>query len=176
MNIWHDIEVGGKAPDVVNAIVEIPKGSQNKYELDKKSGLIKVDRVLYSPMFYPAEYGIIPRTLAEDGDPLDVLILVTNPTYPGVMIEVRPIGMMNMLDKGERDEKILCVPLNDPRFSHVKDISDISENILKEISHFFSRYKDLEGKKVEVGSWENAKKAKEMILKSMKIYKQKFKK
>jgi inorganic pyrophosphatase len=176
MNVWHDVEVGGKAPEVINVIIEIPKGSQNKYELDKETGLIKLDRVLYSPVFYPTEYGLIPRTLSDDGDPLDALVLVSNPTAPGVLLEAIPIGMLNMIDGGEKDEKILCVAKGDPRLSHMKDLSDVSPHLLKEISHFFSVMKHLQNKKVEVKDWENAKKAKDMILASQKMYNKKFKK
>ncbi len=176
MNVWHDVEIGEKTPEVVNVIIEIPKGSQNKYELDKETGLIRLDRVLYSPMSYPTEYGLIPRTLSDDGDPLDALVLVSNPTLPGVLLEAVPIGMLNMIDSGEKDEKILCVAKGDPRFSHIKDLSDVSPHLLKEISHFFSVMKDLQNKKVEVKNWENAKKAKEMITASQKMYNKKFNK
>ena len=176
MNIWHDIETGEKSPEVINVIIEIPKGSQNKYELHKETGLIKLDRVLYSPMFYPTEYGLIPRTLSDDGDPLDALVLVSNPTMPGVLLEAVPIGMLNMIDSGEKDEKILCVAKGDPRFSHVKDLDDVNHHLLKEISHFFSVMKDLQNKKVEVKDWQNAKHAKEMILAAQKMYNKKFKK
>ncbi|MBI4895062.1 MAG: inorganic diphosphatase [Candidatus Aenigmarchaeota archaeon] len=176
MNVWHDVELGEKAPEVINVIIEIPKGSQNKYELDKETGLIKLDRVLYSPVFYPTEYGLIPRTLSDDGDPLDALVLVSNPTVPGVLLEAVPIGMLNMIDSGEKDEKILCVAKGDPRFSHIKDLSDVSPHLLKEISHFFSVMKQLQNKKVEVKDWENAKKAKDMIIASQKMYNKKFKK
>lgn len=176
MNVWHDIEIGEKAPEVVNVIIEIPRGSQNKYELDKETGLIKLDRVLYSPVFYPTEYGLIPRTLSDDGDPLDALVLISNPTVPGVLLEAVPIGMLNMIDSGEKDEKILCVAKGDPRFSHIKDLSDVSPHLLKEISHFFSVMKHLQNKKVEVKNWENAKKAKDMIVASQKMYNKKFKK
>ena len=156
MNVWHDISIGEKAPEVINVIIEIPRGSQNKYELDKETGLIKLDRVLYSPVFYPTEYGLIPRTLSDDGDPLDALVLVSNPTMPGVLLEAIPVGMLNMIDGGENDEKILCVAKGDPRFSHVKDLSDVNPHLLKEISHFFSVMKQLQNKKAEVNDWQNA--------------------
>ena len=176
MDLWHDIETGPKVPSVINVIVEIPKGSQNKYEYDKKRGIIKLDRVLFSPFFYPGEYGIIPQTFAEDGDPMDALVLVTNHTYPGVLIESRPIGMLRMRDGGETDNKILCVAKDDIRYENLKDISDLDKHYLKEIGHFFEVYKQLEGKKVEVLGWKNAASAKKEVLAGIKLYQKKFKK
>lgn len=176
MDLWRDIETGPKVPSLINVIVEIPKGSQNKYEYDKKRGVIKLDRVLFSPFFYPAEYGIIPQTFAEDGDPMDALVLVTNPTYPGVLIEARPIGMLRMKDGGEMDNKILCVANDDIRFANIKDISGLEKHYLDEISHFFAVYKQLEGKKVEVLGWKNAASAKNEVLAGIKLYQKKFKK
>ena len=176
MDLWHDIETGPKIPSVINVIVEIPKGSQNKYEYDKKRGIIKLDRVLFSPFFYPGEYGIIPQTYAEDGDPMDALVLVTNHTYPGVLIESRPIGMLRMKDGGEMDNKILCVAKDDIRYENLKDISDLDKHYLKEIGHFFEVYKQLEGKKVEVLGWKNAASAKKEVLAGIKLYKKNFKK
>lgn len=176
MDLWHDIETGPKVPSVINVIVEIPKGSQNKYEYDKKNNVIKLDRVLYSPFYYPGDYGIIPQTYAEDGDPLDAIVLVTNPTYPGVLIEARPIGLLRMKDSNEMDYKILCVAKDDPRYSGVKDIGDVEGHYLKEIAHFFQTYKQLEGKKVEIKGWGNAASAKTAILASIKHYQKMFKK
>lgn len=176
MDLWRDIETGPNVPSVINVIVEIPKGSQNKYEYDKKRGVIKLDRVLFSPFFYPGEYGIIPQTFAEDGDPMDAIVLLTNPTYPGVLIEARPIGMLKMKDGGEMDDKILCVAQNDVRYDNLKDISDLEKHHLREISHFFEVYKQLEGKKVEVLGWKNATSAKKAILAGIKLYGKKFKK
>jgi len=176
MDLWRDIETGSKVPEVINVIVEIPKGSQNKYEYDKKHGVIKLDRVLFSPFFYPGEYGIIPQTFAEDGDPMDAIVLVTNPTYPGVLIESRPIGMLQMKDGGEMDDKILCVAKDDIRFEDVNDLSDLEKHVTKEIGHFFATYKQLEGKKVEVLGWKNAASAKKAISAGIKLYKKTFKK
>ena len=176
MDLWHDIETGPKIPSVINVIVEIPKGSQNKYEYDKKRGIIKLDRVLFSPFFYPGEYGIIPQTYAEDGDPMDALVLVTNHTYPGVLIESRPIGMLRMKDGGEMDNKILCVAKDDVRYDNLKDITHLDQHYLKEIGHFFEVYKHLEGKKVEILGWKNATSAKKEILAGIKLYQKKFKK
>ena len=176
MDLWHDIETGPKIPSVINVIVEIPKGSQNKYEYDKKRGIIKLDRVLFSPFFYPGEYGIIPQTFAEDGDPMDALVLVSNHTYPGVLIESRPIGMLRMKDGGEMDNKILCVAKDDVRYDNLKDITDLDQHYLKEIGHFFEVYKQLEGKKVEVLGWKNAASAKKEILAGIKLYQKNFSK
>ncbi|MHB8603357.1 MAG: inorganic diphosphatase [Nitrosotalea sp.] len=176
MDLWRDIETGPKVPSVINVIVEIPKGSQNKYEYDKKHGVIKLDRVLFSPFFYPGEYGIIPQTFAEDGDPMDAIVLVTNPTYPGVLIESHPIGMLQMKDGGEMDDKILCVAKDDVRYENINDISDLEKHIPKEIAHFFATYKQLEGKKVEVLGWKNAASAKKAISAGIKLYQKTFKK
>jgi len=176
MDLWHDIETGNKVPSIVNVIVEIPKGSQNKYEYDKVNNMMKLDRVLFSPLHYPGDYGIIPQTLAEDGDPLDALVLVTNATYPGVLIESRPIGVLRMRDSNQMDNKIVCVAKNDPRYANFKDVSDIERHHLKEIAHFFQVYKDLEGKKVEIVGWRDAASAKTIVLKAVNLYKKTFKK
>lgn len=162
MNYMTDIS-SGDVPKKINVIVEIPKGSQNKYEYDKKNKIVKLDRVLFSPMFYPGDYGFIPQTLGEDGDPLDALVLVSVPTFPGVLIESRPIGVLKMVDKGEPDDKILCVPCDDPRFADFKDLSAIQKPILNEIAHFFEAYKHLEGKKVQIVGWEDVKSAEKVI-------------
>ncbi|MFB5618922.1 MAG: inorganic diphosphatase, partial [Candidatus Nitrosomaritimum aestuariumsis] len=163
-------------PEIINVVVEIPKGSMNKYEYDKKHNMIKLDRVLFSPFHYPGDYGIVPQTLSEDGDPLDALVLVTNPTYPGILIEARPIGLLRMKDDGENDEKIICVATNDPRYLHTADISNIEDHNRSEIAHFFQVYKDLEGKKVEIIGWESSKEAKEVIVESIKRYRDTLKK
>ena len=175
-NFWHDIESGNDIPEIINAIVEIPKGSMNKYEYDKKHNMIKLDRVLFSPFHYPGDYGLIPQTLSDDGDPLDALVLVTNPTYPGILIEARPIGLLQMKDDGKLDDKIICVATNDPRYLHTADITDIEDHYRSEIAHFFQVYKDLEGKKVEILGWKSAKEAKTVIIESIKRYKDTLKK
>ena len=164
MTLGQDIPAGPKIPDVINVIVEIPKGSQNKYDYDKKTDMIRLDRVLFSPIFYVGDYAMIPQTLSADGDPLDVLVLVTNPTYPGILIEARPIALLKMSDGSNTDSKVLCVARNDPRYSSYKDIKHVEKHTLKEISHFFQIYKDLEGKKVHVIGRENANRAKKVIL------------
>lgn len=170
MDLWHDISAGDDAPATVNVIVEIPKGSQNKYEYDKKLGVFALDRVLFSPMHYPGDYGIIPQTLGEDGDALDALVLVSYSTYPGILIPSRPIGVLRMQDDGEGDDKILCVPVHDVRMTHLTDTSDIQEPIRAEIAHFFEVYKQLEGKKVKLGGWDDAAEARRIITESMERY------
>ncbi len=170
MHLWHDIEPGEHIPEIVNVIVEIPKGSQNKYEYDKDKNIVKLDRVLFSPLHYPGDYGLIPRTLAEDGDPLDALVLVSNPTYPGVLIQARPIGLLRMVDSGMKDDKILCVAKDDPRYEGYKSMMDMEEHVLKEIAHFFQVYKQLEGKEVEVIGWKDADEAKQVILNAIENY------
>lgn len=171
MNLWKDLTPGPSVPEVVYAVIEIPKGSRNKYEYDKDMEAFALDRVLYSPFHYPAEYGIIPQTLYDDGDPMDIIVLMEQPTFPGCVIETRPIGIMRMIDGDDNDDKILGVPVNDPRFKDVKDIDDVPEHLLEEIAHFFKEYKHLEGKTTEVLGWENAQKALEAIKHSIKLYK-----
>ncbi len=173
-NIWHDLKPGNNAPEEVNVVIEVPQGSQNKYEFDKVSGLVKLDRVLFSSVHYPADYGMIPQTYAPDGDPLDALVLVTNPTMPGVLIEARALGVMKMIDNGEQDDKLLCVPINDVRFEHMKDLKDVPQRIIDEITNFFETYKILEKKEVKITDWLDAKAAKEIILESIQGYKDKF--
>jgi len=175
VNMWHDIDAGKDAPEILNAIVEIPSGSKDKYELDKETGLIKLDRVLETSFRYPGNYGFVPQTLCEDDDPLDVIILTHSALHPGILVRVRPVGMLNMIDDGEKDEKILAVPAKDPRFNEMKDLKDVPQGFLDEIRHFFLRYKEVKGGNVEIGKWDNAKKAKAFIKKSQKLYHQRFK-
>ncbi|MCR4283849.1 MAG: inorganic diphosphatase [Parcubacteria group bacterium] len=172
MNLWHDLKPGEK--EKLNVVIEIPKLSRIKYELDKDSGLIKVDRVLYSPMHYPANYGFVPKTLWDDGDPLDVLVISHEPFVPGCLVDARPIGILDMKDDGEGDAKILSVPARDPRFNNIKDISDLEPHILEEIKHFFKVYKDLQKKEVLVEKWEGREKALEAIEHSFNLYKEKY--
>lgn len=155
---------------VVEAFIEIPTGSQNKYEFDEERRVFKLDRVLFSPMFYPAEYGFIENTLALDGDALDILVLVSNPTFPGCIIDTRVIGFLNMIDSGEEDAKLIGVPVEDPRFDEVKTLEDLPQHRLKEIAHFFERYKDLQGKKTEIGEWEGAEAAAALVEECKKRY------
>lgn len=148
---------------ILDIIVEIPKGSRNKYELDKNSGRIRLDRTIFSSMHYPADYGFIPETLALDGDPLDVLVLVTEPTFPGCLIEVKPIGVFHMEDEKGPDEKIICVPIKDPVWNIIDTLQDINPHLLNEIEHFFQVYKDLEKKKVDVKGWGTREEAFQII-------------
>jgi inorganic pyrophosphatase len=148
---------------VVDAFIEIPTGSQNKYEFDKETGRFKLDRVLFSPFHYPTEYGYIENTLAEDGDPLDILVLTSFPTFPGCVIETRVIGVLIMTDDKGKDEKLLGVPTEDPRFRHVQTLEDVAPHILDEIAHFFSVYKDLEKKKVTIDGWEGLETASRLL-------------
>lgn len=170
MNLWKDIPTGPSVPQVVYAVIEIPKGSRNKYEYDKDKEAFALDRVLYSPIHYPGEYGIIPKTLWDDGDPMDILVVMEQPTFPGCVIETRVIGVMKMIDGGESDDKILGVPVNDPKFKDVHDVSDMPKPFLDEISHFFTEYKRLEKKTTQVLGWENAEKAYEAVEHSMELY------
>ncbi|HXK37838.1 MAG TPA: inorganic diphosphatase [Candidatus Paceibacterota bacterium] len=168
LNLWHDVPRG--TTQALNAIIEIPMGSRVKYELDKKTGIIKYDRVLYSPMHYPANYGFVPQTLWDDGDPLDVLVLGAEELVPGCLIEVRPIGVLDMVDGGDGDAKILAVPCNDPRWNNTNDISNVEAHILEEIKHFFKVYKTLQNKEVFVGEWRDRVEADKDIEKSFVLY------
>jgi inorganic pyrophosphatase len=145
--------VSSSEPGTVTVVVEIPKGSRNKYEYDPATGVIVLDRMLFTSMQYPADYGFIEGTLGGDGDALDALVFVGEPTFPGCRIHTRPIGLFRMRDERGPDEKILCVPLRDPMWSQVRDLPDLNENLLNEIQHFFQVYKDLEQKKVETGGF-----------------------
>lgn len=171
-NIWHTLPAG--EPEKLNVIIEIPKMSRIKYELDKDTGMIHVDRVLYSPMHYPANYGFVPRTLWDDNDPLDVLVMSHEPFVPGCLVAARPVGVLQMTDDGESDAKILAVPVKDPRFNHINEISDIDEHTLKEIKHFFSVYKDLQKKEVKVADWQDRVQALVDINHALKQYQDKY--
>lgn len=151
-------------------IVEIPRNSRSKYEYDHELGVFRLDRALYSPMHYPGDYGFIPGTLAEDGDPLDVLTLVDEPSYPGVLIAVRPVGFLEMVDQGERDQKVLAVPNRDPRFDEIQAIGEVYPHTLREIEHFFDIYKELEGKKTEIRGWRGVDEARSLIESARKRY------
>ncbi|TVU19549.1 hypothetical protein EJB05_35701 [Eragrostis curvula] len=169
---WHDLEIGPEAPAVFNVVVEITKGSKVKYELDKKTGLIKVDRVLYSSVVYPHNYGFIPRTLCEDNDPMDVLVLMQEPVLPGSFLRARAIGLMPMIDQGEKDDKIIAVCADDPEYRHFRDINELSPHRLQEIKRFFEDYKKNENKEVAVNEFLPAADAREAIQYSMDLYAQ----
>lgn len=147
----------------VMALIEIPRGSKNKYEWDEEMQGVALSRVLYQSVAYPAEYGFIPGTLADDGDALDVIVLIDQPTFPGCWMRVRPIGILRLRQEGERDDKVLCVAVTDPLYADTNDITDIPAHRLLEIRHFFATYTELEGREVEVGDWENAKEAMDEI-------------
>jgi len=172
VNLWHDID--RKDTEEFNVIVECPKQSRVKYEVDKETGLIKFDRVLYSPMHYPADYGFIPQTLWDDEDPLDVLVLTHEPLVPGCLVKCRPVGLLEMVDDGDDDVKVLAVPVKDPRFEQVNDLSDVPPHQLKEIKHFFQVYKDLQGKEVKVGDWKSQSEAVAAVKKSHDLYDKEF--
>lgn len=155
---------------VVDAFIEIPTGSQNKYEYDEKQGVYRLDRVLYSPMHYPTEYGYLDGTLAEDGDPLDILVLTTFPTFPGCVISSRVIGVLIMSDDKGQDEKVLAVPVDDPRWEGVHSLDDVAPHILKEIEHFFKVYKDLENKQTIIEGWKDAEFAGQLYEDCLKRY------
>lgn len=169
-NLWHELSTGPKAPERVYAIVEIPTGSRNKYEYSKRSGVILLSRVLYSSVHYPGDYGLIPRTHYDDGDPLDILVITTEPTFPGCVIEARPIGMFRMLDRGKADDKVIAVPATDPNFDDIYSMSDFPKHYQREVGHFFSTYKQLENIEVEPIGWESAEFAKQQIRHAMDLY------
>jgi inorganic pyrophosphatase len=150
---YEDLTIGAEAPEVVNVVIEIPKGSHHKYEYDEKLDLIKLDRVLHSSVYYPTDYGFIPQTRSEDGDHLDALVLITEPVFPGCVVPVRPIGVLYMEDQKEKDEKIIAVATGDPLLTTKKDIEDVEDFFKKEIHNFFETYKQLERKIVKVHRW-----------------------
>ena len=174
MNIWHDIEEDRVKKDDFVGVIEIPKGCNNKYELDKKTGLLKLDRILYTATHYPANYGFIPRTYAGDNDPLDVLILCQEAIYPLTLVECYPIGALRMIDNNEEDEKIIAIAKHDPFLNTYKDISEIPAQVSEEIKHFFEVYKQLEGKQTTVDKIMGREEAEQIIEKCMENYKEKF--
>lgn len=176
MNFIHDIPLGEKVPQEFNVIVETPRGCANKYEVDKATGLIKLDRVQYSAVYYPFDYGFAPGTHWHDNDPLDVMIITTHPLLAGVLVEVRPIGGVEMIDSGEGDDKIIAVPVEDPRFKELQDIDDFPSHRKAEIKHFFEVYKQLQGKKVVVGEFYNRETAYAKIGEATLLYKREFNK
>ncbi|MGD9327672.1 MAG: inorganic diphosphatase [Cyclobacteriaceae bacterium] len=153
-----------------DVLIEIPKGSRNKYEYDKVKKVVRYDRMIFSSMHYPSDYGFVPETLALDGDPLDALVLVSDPTFPGCLIEVKPLGLFRMYDEKGPDDKLLCVPVSDPIWNKLTSIEEVNPHIIKEIEHFFSVYKDLEEKKVGIEGWEDKESAITSILESRKRY------
>jgi inorganic pyrophosphatase len=167
---YLDVPPGPGSPAVVNAIVEIPRGRRSKFEMDKKTGLIRLDRYLYSSSHYPGDYGFIPQTLAEDGDPLDILVMVNEPTFSGCLIEARVVGLFRMKDRGVNDFKILGVPNGDPLFAEYRNLRDAPSHFLREVEHFFGTYKQLEGITIETMGWATAQDATAEVQASVQRY------
>jgi inorganic pyrophosphatase len=167
---WHDINVGPEAPESFQAVIEIPKGSKVKYELDKDTGFLRVDRVLYSSVFYPANYGFIPQTLGDDNDPLDVLVLMQEPVQPLSILRARPIGMITMIDEGLRDEKIVCVHMDDPEYRGFSHVSELPPHRMEELRSFFEDYKKLEQKEVAVHEYLGPQEAIDVVRRGMEKY------
>ncbi|MBI5004426.1 inorganic diphosphatase [Candidatus Kaiserbacteria bacterium] len=178
MNLWHDIPLGENAPEEINAIIEIPKGSNNKYEIDKATGLIKLDRANYTAASFPYDYGFAPQTLWEDGDPLDLIVLTTYPLFPGILVAVRPVAVIEMIDNGESDFKVIAVPVEDKRWEEVHDLGDLNKHMVKEFQHFLESYKALKGKPspVEIRGIKGRTEAMEAVKKSIELYKAKYQK
>jgi inorganic pyrophosphatase len=168
MNLLHDIAPGTR--DLMNVIVEIPKFSKNKYEIDKETGIIALDRVMHSSQDYPFDYGFVPQTLCGDGDALDVVLFTTYPLMPGILVKARPVAIMEMIDGGEEDNKVVAVPADDPRMSDIQDIGDLYSHFTKEMTHFFETYKKIQNKEVKIGNWHGAKEAKEAFDASCALY------
>lgn len=176
MNLWHDISIGKNAPEEINCIIEIPKGSHNKYEIDKETGMIKLDRANYGAAAFPFEYGFVPQTLWEDGDALDVVLLATYPISSGILVNARPVAIMEMTDSGESDYKIIAVPVDDRRWEDIKELEDLNKHMLKEFANFFENLKVLKEKSTlnTVHGYKGKKEALEAIKKSQKLYIEKF--
>ncbi len=171
-NLWHDLPAG--RIDEINVIVELSKGSKNKYEIDKATGLIALDRVQHTAQDFPFDYGFVPQTLWDDGDPLDVIILATHPLLPGVLVRVRPVGVMHMTDSGQSDDKLITVPTGDPRWAEVKDLDGVNQHTLKEIKHFYSTYKNLQNKEVLVTGFDDRTMAEKVFTRGCDLYQQKY--
>jgi len=168
MNLLHDIPAG--TADVMNVIIEIPKNSKNKYEIDKETGMIALDRVMHTAQDYPFDYGFVPQTLFDDGDALDVVVMTTYPLAPGILVRCRPVAIMGMIDSGEQDDKVIAVPTDDPRFDDIKDLSDINKHFLKEMEHFFSTYKKIQEKEVSISGFKGKKEAQQAFQISVEAY------
>jgi inorganic pyrophosphatase len=176
MNLWHEVTPGKNVPEEVNTIIEINKGSKNKYEIDKETGLIALDRVAHTAQDFPFDYGFVPQSYWHDNDPLDVIVLTTYPLLPGILVAVRPIALLKMIDSGDVDDKLIAVPKDDPRWNDVKDLGDLNKHTLKEIEHFYSTYKKLQNKEVEVKGFENKAAALEAVKEGLRLYQEKFSK
>ncbi len=174
MNIWHDIKTERITENEFEALIEIPKGNKAKYELDKDTGLLRLDRILYTSTVYPANYGFIPKTLADDGDPLDVLVLCNEQIFPMTLVRCTPIGVIQMVDGEDLDEKIIAVPVNDPNYKHFYDIKELPQHIFEEMMHFFEVYKALEHKTTTVKNICHKYQAIEIIRKCLNKYNETF--
>ncbi|WP_127717985.1 inorganic diphosphatase [Halobacteriovorax sp. HLS] len=174
MDPWHDISLGDDVPHTFNVVIEVPKGSKNKYELDKDTGMIMVDRVLFSSVHYPANYGFIPKTYCEDNDPLDVLVLGQEPVYPLTIMKAKPIGLMKMMDQGEADDKIIAVHANDPEYAHYNSISELPPHRIHELRRFFEDYKALEKKEVIVSDFLGPTHATKCLEEAIDLYNKTF--
>lgn len=173
-NPWHDVAFGENAPKVVNGIIEIPKGNRAKYELDKESGMLKLDRVLFSSVYYPANYGFIPQTYCDDNDPLDILVISQIDIVPMCIVSAKVIGVMRMIDGGQADDKVIAVAEGDPSVNHINDISELPQHFISELQSFFEDYKKLEHKTVKVEGFQNNELAREIVSKAISDYKEKF--
>jgi inorganic pyrophosphatase len=171
---WHGASYGTKAPDIVNALIEIPQGSRTKYEIDKETGLLKLDRVIYSSFHYPINYGFIPQTLGQDGDPLDILVLCSQAIQPLCLVEATIIGNMQMIDSGEEDDKIIAVASNDPSVNHISEIDEVPRHFILELRNYFEQYKVLENKQVKIDAFQSRTEAYQVINDAIAFYKQKF--
>jgi inorganic pyrophosphatase len=170
MNLWRELPPGPDWPQVIYVVVEIPKKSRNKYEYDEKGGFVKLDRVLFSSLHYPGDYGFIPQTLHADGDPLDVLVMTNEPTFAGCVIEARPLGLYRLVDRGQLDDKILAVPHTDPLFNGYRSLENVPPHFLEEVAHFFNVYKDLESAEVVGKGWEGLDEACSEIQQAVQRY------
>lgn len=173
---WHGAHYGDKAPETVNGLIEIPQGSRAKYEVDKVTGLLRLDRVIYSSFHYPVNYGFIPQTLGHDGDPLDILVICSQSIQPLCLVEATVIGNMQMIDSGKQDDKIIAVAANDPSVNHIKTMEEIPSHFLAELKNFFEQYKVLENKKVEIDNFQDQGTACAIIREAIDMYKDKYKK
>jgi inorganic pyrophosphatase len=174
MNLWHDVSPGDKLPDEMNVIIEINKGSKNKYEIDKETGLIALDRAMHTAQDYPFDYGFVPQTLWDDDDALDVVVLTTYPLTPGILVNVRPVAIMNMIDGGDADDKVIAVPVDDPRWDDAQDLDDINKHTVKEMEHFFATYKKIQNKEVSVNGFRGKADALAAVERSIKLYNDKY--
>jgi inorganic pyrophosphatase len=171
---WHGVSYGEEAPAIVNAMIEIPEGSRAKYEIDKQTGLLKLDRVIYSSFHYPMNYGFIPQTLGHDGDPLDILVLCSQSIHPLCLVRATVIGNMQMIDSGEKDDKIIAVASKDPSVNHIDSIDELPKHFISELKNYFEQYKVLENKQVVIEDFQNKDVAYRIIKDSIELYKQKF--